>query len=167
MNRSPDRGDVVGASLFWHALEEAALVITDRVGRVRACRIGARRLQEVAASTVSPALGRAVIRETRSSTNNNGRRGSMDAFFGRYIEVTPSSRIAWTNEESGESGSVTTVTFEEKGGQTLLVMSELYPSKEALDAAGAGGADATNETFAQLDEVLVALPRGDVGRKGP
>ena len=79
-------------------------------------------------------------------------------FFGRYIEVTPPSRIVWTNEESGENASVTTVTFEDKGGQTLLVMSELYPSKEALDAAGTGAADATHETFAQLDELLATLP---------
>ena len=79
-------------------------------------------------------------------------------FFGRYIEVTPPSRIVWTNEEGGESSSVTTVTFEEKAGQTLLVMSELYPSKEALDAAGTGAADATHETFAQLDELLATLP---------
>lgn len=79
-------------------------------------------------------------------------------FFGRYIEVTPPSRIVWMNEEGGENGSVTTVTFEEKGGQTLLVMSELYPSKEALDAAGTGAADATHETFAQLDELLATLP---------
>ena len=79
-------------------------------------------------------------------------------FFGRYIEVTPPSRIVWTNEEGGENGSVTTVTFEEKGGQTLLVMSEVYPSKEALDAAGTGAADATHETFAQLDELLATLP---------
>ena len=79
-------------------------------------------------------------------------------FFGRYIEVTPPSRIVWTNEEGGENGSVTTVTFEEKGGQTLLVMSELYPSKEALDAAGTGAADATHETFALLDELLATLP---------
>src|SRR5215510_9259776 len=57
-------------------------------------------------------------------------------FFGRYIEVTPHTKIVWTNEETGESGSVTTVTFEEKAGKTLLVLSELYPSKEALDAAG-------------------------------
>jgi uncharacterized protein YndB with AHSA1/START domain len=77
-------------------------------------------------------------------------------FFGRYIEVTPPSRIVWTNEEAGENASVTTVTFEDKGGQTLLVMSELYPSKEALDAAG-GAADATHETFAQLDELLATL----------
>ena len=79
------------------------------------------------------------------------------AFYGRYIEVTPHSRIVWTNEEGGEDGSVTTVTFEETGGKTLLVMSELYPSKEALDAAGTGAAEATRETFAQLDELLVEL----------
>ncbi|HUQ63546.1 MAG TPA: SRPBCC domain-containing protein [Acidimicrobiales bacterium] len=78
------------------------------------------------------------------------------AFFGTYKEVTPHSRLAWTNEESDE-GSVTTVTFEEQGGMTLLVMNELYASKEALDAAGTGAADATVETFAQLDELLVTL----------
>jgi len=78
-------------------------------------------------------------------------------FFGSYIEVTPPSRIVWTNEEGGENGSVTTVAFEDRGGRTLLVMTELYPSKEALDAAGTGAADATHETFAQLDELLVTL----------
>lgn len=76
-------------------------------------------------------------------------------FFGRYIEVTPPSRIVWTNEEGGENGSVTTVTFEEIDGKTLLVMRELYPSKEALDEAGTGAADATHETFSQLDELLI------------
>jgi uncharacterized protein YndB with AHSA1/START domain len=78
------------------------------------------------------------------------------AFFGTYTEVTPHSRLAWTNEE-GDGDSVTTVTFEEQGGKTLLVMHELFPSKEALDAAGTGAADATVETFAQLDELLVTL----------
>jgi uncharacterized protein YndB with AHSA1/START domain len=78
------------------------------------------------------------------------------AFFGKYIEVTPPSRLAWTNEES-ESVSVTTVTFEEKDGKTLLILSELYPSKEALDEAGAGAADGTHEQFQQLDELLVTL----------
>src|SRR6478735_5001158 len=78
-------------------------------------------------------------------------------FFGRYLEVTPPSRIVWTNEEGGPDGSVTTVTFEEKNGKTLLVMSELYASKEALDADGGGAADAMHETFAQLDELLVDL----------
>jgi uncharacterized protein YndB with AHSA1/START domain len=78
------------------------------------------------------------------------------AFFGTYLEVTPPSRLVWTNEESDE-GSVTTVTFEEQRGKTLLVMHELYPSKEALDAAGTGAADAMVETFAQLDELLLTL----------
>ena len=85
------------------------------------------------------------------------------AFFGTYLEVTPQSRLAWTNEEGGDDGPVTTVTFEERGGKTLLVLHELYPSKEALDAAGTGSADATVETFAQLDELLVTLG-ASVGR---
>jgi uncharacterized protein YndB with AHSA1/START domain len=78
------------------------------------------------------------------------------AFFGTYQEVTPYSRLVWTNEEM-DAGSVTTVTFEERDGKTQLVMTELYPLKEALDAAGTGAADATVETFAQLDELLVTL----------
>lgn len=76
------------------------------------------------------------------------------AFFGRYLEVVPDRRIVWTNEESGDAGSVTTVTLEERDGRTLLVMSELYPTKEALDEAGTGAQDALSETFGQLDELL-------------
>jgi uncharacterized protein YndB with AHSA1/START domain len=78
-------------------------------------------------------------------------------FFGTYIEVTPHSRLVWTNDEGDDGGPVTTVTFEEKGGKTLLVLHELYPSKEALDAAGTGAAEALGETFEQLDELLVTL----------
>ena len=78
------------------------------------------------------------------------------AFFGRYIEVAPHSRLVWTNDENGE-GAVTTVTFEEKGGKTLLVMHELYPSKEALDGAVAGMEGGMPELFAQLDELLDTL----------
>ena len=78
-------------------------------------------------------------------------------FFGTYLEVTPPSRIVWTNDEGGDTGSITTVTLTEQNGKTLLVISELYPSKEALDADGGGAADATHETFGQLDELLVEL----------
>ncbi|HEY2516822.1 MAG TPA: SRPBCC family protein [Polyangiaceae bacterium] len=84
-------------------------------------------------------------------------RDSTFEFFGRYLEATPHSRLVWTNEEGGDAGPVTTVTFEEKGGKTLLVMRELYPSKEALEAAGTGAAEGMRETFEQLDELLVAL----------
>lgn len=79
------------------------------------------------------------------------------AFFGRYIEVIPPSRIVWTNEESGDAGAVTTVTFEDQGGKTLLVLSELYPDKEACDEALQGSAAGLPEQFAQLDVLLVEL----------
>jgi uncharacterized protein YndB with AHSA1/START domain len=84
------------------------------------------------------------------------------AFFGRYIAVIPHSRLVWTNDES-DDGAVTTVTFEEKSGKTLLLMHELYPSKEALDGAIAGMEGGVPETFAQLDELLVTLG-ASVGR---
>ena len=80
------------------------------------------------------------------------------SFFGRYLEVTPHSRLVWTNEEAEGGGQVTTVTFEEKGGKTLLVMHDLYPSKEALDEAIASGSTGgATEQFEQLDELLVTL----------
>lgn len=75
-------------------------------------------------------------------------------FFGTYLEVTPHSRLVWTNEEGGEGGPVTTVTFEELGGTTRVVLHERYPSQAALDAAGTGAADMASETFSQLDELL-------------
>ena len=79
-------------------------------------------------------------------------------FFGRYLEVTPHSRLVWTNDEAGEGGAVTTVTFAEKGSQTLVVMHDLYPSKEALDdAIASGSTGGMGETFEQLDELLVTL----------
>jgi uncharacterized protein YndB with AHSA1/START domain len=80
------------------------------------------------------------------------------AFFGRYIDVTPHSRLVWTNDESGEDGAVTTVTLEEQGDKTRLVLHELYRSKEAREAALQSGAyEGMGETFGQLDEVLVTL----------
>jgi uncharacterized protein YndB with AHSA1/START domain len=76
-------------------------------------------------------------------------------FYGRYIEVTPPSRLVWTNDEN-DNGAVTTVTFEENGGKTLLVLHELYPSKEAFEAEH-GMEEVMGETFEQLDELLVTL----------
>ena len=78
------------------------------------------------------------------------------AFHGRYLEVVPDTRIVWTNEEGDGESSVTTVTLDERDGRTHLVLSEVYPSKQALDAAGTGAQDALTETFDQLDEVLAA-----------
>jgi uncharacterized protein YndB with AHSA1/START domain len=79
-------------------------------------------------------------------------------FFGRYIEVIPHSRVVWTNDEGGEGGTVTTVTFEERDDETLVVMHDLYPSKEALDGAIASGSTGgMGESFEQLDELIVTL----------
>ncbi|MGN6789943.1 MAG: SRPBCC family protein [Rhodanobacteraceae bacterium] len=75
------------------------------------------------------------------------------AFFGTYREVTPNRRIVWTNEES-DQGAVTTVTFEEHAGKTLVTFHELYPTEAALGEALAGSAEALPEQFAQLDELL-------------
>ena len=86
------------------------------------------------------------------------------AFFGKYSEVTPHSRLVWTNDEGGEDGAVTTVTFEERSAETLVVMHDLYPSKEALDGAIASGSTGgVSETFEQLDELLGTLG-ASVGR---
>ena len=84
------------------------------------------------------------------------------AFYGRYLEVIPNSRLVWTNEEGGDGGAVTTVTFDEKGGKTLLFLHELHPSKEALDGA-IGFGEGLREMFEQLDELLVTLG-ASVGR---
>ncbi len=79
------------------------------------------------------------------------------SFFGRYVEVTPDSRLVWTNDEGEEDGPVTTVTFEETGGETLVVIHELYPSKKALDDAMASGSISwSGEQFEQLDQLLAA-----------
>jgi uncharacterized protein YndB with AHSA1/START domain len=79
------------------------------------------------------------------------------AFFGTYTDVQPFTRLSWTNEEGGPDGSVTTVTFEAAGSTTLVVLSERYASKEALDAAGLGAAEVLAETFGQLDALLDEL----------
>lgn len=87
----------------------------------------------------------------------NGSPQQME-FFGRYIEVTPHSRIVWTNDEGEEEGAISTVTFEESGGQTRVVVHDLYPSKEALESAIASGStEGMPEQLEQLAELVVTL----------
>ncbi|HET7433973.1 MAG TPA: SRPBCC family protein [Thermoanaerobaculia bacterium] len=82
---------------------------------------------------------------------------SSMAFFGKYLEVTPHSRLVWTNEES-DDGSVSTVTLEENGDETRMILHELYPSKEALEAAmSSGEKSGMEESFTQLEELLAGL----------
>jgi uncharacterized protein YndB with AHSA1/START domain len=83
--------------------------------------------------------------------------GSTMEFFGTYLEVTPHSRLVWTNEEGDEGKTVTTVTFDETNGKTLLVVHDLYPSKEAIDSGSTG---AMPEVLDQLEELLGSLGSG-------
>ena len=85
--------------------------------------------------------------------------GSTMEFFGTYLEVTPDSRLVWTNEEGDSGQTITTVTFEENAGKTLVVIHDLYASKEALDAAS-GSTGAMPEALDQLDELLASLGSG-------
>ena len=78
------------------------------------------------------------------------------AFYGKYLEVVPNERIVWTNDE-GEDGAITTVTFEDRGGRTLLNFREVYPSKEALEEALQGSAAGLPEQLEQLDELLSSI----------
>ena len=79
-------------------------------------------------------------------------------FFGTYLAVTPHSRLVWTNEEGDGGVTVTTVTFDEIAGRTLVVVHDLYPSKEALDAAvTSGSTGGMPDQLDQLDELLASL----------
>jgi uncharacterized protein YndB with AHSA1/START domain len=75
------------------------------------------------------------------------------AFFGRYLEVSPHSRLVWTNDESGDAGQLSTLTLEDHDDTTRIVLHELYPSAEALEAAK-GAYDGMPESFGQLDALL-------------
>lgn len=78
------------------------------------------------------------------------------AFYGEYLEVVPNERIVWTNDE-GEEGAITTVTFEDQGGKTLLRFHEIYPSAAALEEALQGSAATLPEQLAQLDQLLAGI----------
>jgi len=78
------------------------------------------------------------------------------AFYGKYLEVVPNERIVWTNDE-GEEGAITTVTFEDQGGKTLLRFHEIYPSAAALEEALQGSAATLPEQLAQLDQLLAGI----------
>jgi uncharacterized protein YndB with AHSA1/START domain len=80
------------------------------------------------------------------------------AFFGKYLEVKPHTRLVWTNEEAGDAGQITTATFDEKNGKTLVVVHDLYPSKQALDEAIASGSTmGMDEMYEQLDALVATL----------
>jgi uncharacterized protein YndB with AHSA1/START domain len=90
-----------------------------------------------------------------------GAEGSSAEFFGRYLEVTPPSRLVWTNEEGGGE-TITTATFEDVAGGTRVVVHDLYPSKEACEE-GSGSSEAMPEVLDQLEQLVASLDWGDTG----
>lgn len=82
--------------------------------------------------------------------------GQSVEFFGKYLEVTPYSRLVWTNDEAGiDAATVTTVTFEEVNGGTLVKVQDLYPSRQALDdAIVTGSSGAMPEQLEQLAQLI-------------
>lgn len=81
------------------------------------------------------------------------------SFFGKYLDVTPPSRVVWTNDEGDDEGAVTTVTFEERDGETLVVVTDVYPSKAAMDEAIASGSTSGwGEQLRQLEALVGTLP---------
>lgn len=91
--------------------------------------------------------------------------GEQHAFVGRYLEVTPPSRLVYTEifEPPGQrvdpdDGAIVTVTFEAEGDGTRLVSRSLFPSKEVLDRVLAMGVEGgLRETLEQFDAVLASL----------
>ena len=81
-----------------------------------------------------------------------GDAGEM-AFHGIYPEVVPDAHIVWTNAEDPD-GALTTVTFVDQGGGTLLTLHEHYPSKEARDEALVGSVLALPQQLGQLAALL-------------
>src|SRR5262249_46175238 len=83
------------------------------------------------------------------------------AFSGVYTEVTPYSRLVYTQifepmRHAGEA--IITATFDEQGGKTRLVLRERYPSKEALDGAITSGMEqGIRETMEQLEQLVAAF----------
>ena len=78
------------------------------------------------------------------------------AFYGKYLDVVPDQRIVWTNDE-GEAGAVTTVTFEDRDGKTLVTYHESYPSTEALEEAMTGAAAGLLQQLDQLKDLLPSI----------
>lgn len=88
--------------------------------------------------------------------------GTEMAMQGVYREVVAPERIVRTESflfgcdaQSGEQ--LATLLLTEKGGQTLLTLTVLYPSKEARDAALASGMDrGVAAGYDRLDDIFAA-----------
>lgn len=76
------------------------------------------------------------------------------AFHGKYLDVVPNHKIVWTNDEGEGDGQVTTVTFEDRGGKTLVTYRDSFASEAALEEAMNGAAKGLPQQLEQLAELL-------------
>ena len=86
------------------------------------------------------------------------------AFSGKYREVTPVSRLVYTEvfeptaSGSDEEGAIVTVTFDDRDGKTHVVSHSLFPSADVLDAVIATGMEGgMRESMDQLDALVASL----------
>jgi len=75
-------------------------------------------------------------------------------FFGTYLDVVPDARLVWTNDEGDTGQTITTVTFTDHAGKTVVVVDDRYSSAAEMDSGSAG---ALPESLDQLDELLASL----------
>lgn len=81
-------------------------------------------------------------------------------FEGRYREVTPQDRLAYTFEWDGMPGhvAVETVVFEDLGERTKVVNTTLFHTTEERDGMlNSGMEKGMNESFAALDRLLETI----------
>ena len=86
--------------------------------------------------------------------------GHESAFSGTYQEITPHTRLVYTQifEMFPDAAVLVTVTFEERDGHTHLVSHELYPSKEARAGALSSGMEhGLRETMDQFEELVAGM----------
>jgi uncharacterized protein YndB with AHSA1/START domain len=88
-------------------------------------------------------------------------RGEEIGFSGEYTEVTPHTRLVYTQifEPMAEAGAVIcTIQLEEREGKTFFVSHESYPSPEARQATiDAGMEGGMRESMDQLDELVASM----------
>jgi uncharacterized protein YndB with AHSA1/START domain len=84
------------------------------------------------------------------------------AFHGEYREITPPSRLVFTEifEDFPDVVSVVTADFVEEGGKTRLTATVWYPSREVRDMVlGTGMAQGAGISYDRLEELLATLQR--------
>ena|SRR5688572_17594312 len=93
-------------------------------------------------------------------TGPDGEKGPP--FGGEYLEIVPDKKIVYDNGflDPGAERMVVTVTFDEKGGKTLLTMSTLFSSRAAYDEhVKLGFVEGCNSGFDNLVELVARLQR--------